>query len=197
MWDFKNSIYCCSVAFLGCSGLSVEICDGSCRVSSAESSPQALVSRARKYSVCFFLFSFLCRTQQLHTAMWVSVTPLLPALRHKHTHTLAVTLVWARTHTHTGTGWPSSLGEGGYPFLFTAVSLSPAGGCHGNRAWLETTGEKERKKSGALPTSSPLLLCVSPPQKYSFSNMRCISKLITGFQWSWASWWPLCVSYNL
>lgn len=80
-------------------------------------------------------------------------------------------------HTHT---WPyehtGALRLG--TLLFTAVSLSPpAAGCHGNRAWLETTGErkKEIRCSAHLFSTPPLCpsLKIPPPTHDAFlTNYR-------------------------
>lgn len=82
-----------------------------------------------------------------------------------HAHTLALTLVYTQTCTHTG--WPSSLREGGYPSFHCCLPVS------GRRLpWkqgLTGNNSRERKKSGALPTSPLLLLCV-PLSKYPFST---------------------------
>lgn len=83
---------------------------------------------------------------------------------HARTHTHTFTLTHAPC-THTYTGWPSSLREGGYPSFHSCLPVS------GRRfPWkqgLTGNNRRERKKSGALPTSPLLLLCV-PLSKYPF-----------------------------
>lgn len=97
-------------------------------------------------------------------------SPSYWSFQHRYKKTLAHTHTTTRPHAHTG--WPSSLREGGYPSLHCCLPVSSR-----RLPWkqgLTGNNRRERKKSGALPTSPPLLLCV-PRSKYPFPT-RCISK---------------------
>lgn len=119
----------------------------------------------------------LCAHEKFHAPIEVLNTDT-KTLQSSNTQTHTNSPMCAHAHKHIQTGWPSSLREGGYPFFHCCLPVS------GRRLpWkqgLTGNNRRERKKSGALPTSPPLLLCV-PCSKYPLSQHTMHFELITGF----------------